>query len=314
VIDFRYHIVSLVAVFLALALGLFLGSTSLQSTVTHNLRQQAHRVTADNQSLENQNDALKNELSAEQKYVADVEPYAVAGKLVDAGVAVVSAPGVDDGDRNALLNALTLAGATVTADIRIDAGYLDPDQDVALGQLASQLAGAKPLPHASGAIQAATELARALVTRSGARIVSTKKVQLVLNTLSTGKMLSVHGDLPVRPADLALLLVPLGTAPDGSPQASQRDLGLIGLARALRRGASGLVVAAPTLESGANNGVIATMRADSGFAKTISTVDADDTAVGRVATVLALAAAPAGTAGSFGITQDPPLPSSSPPS
>jgi hypothetical protein len=68
------------------------------------------------------------------------------------------------------------------------------------------------------------------------------------------------------------------------------------------------------LESGANNGVIATMRADSGFAKTISTVDADDTSVGRVATVLALAAAPGGTAGSFGITQNPPLPSSSPPS
>jgi hypothetical protein len=31
-IDFRYHIVSIVAVFLALALGLFLGSTTLQST------------------------------------------------------------------------------------------------------------------------------------------------------------------------------------------------------------------------------------------------------------------------------------------
>ena len=46
-IDFRYHIVSIVAVFLALALGLFLGSTTLQSTVTRNLDRQANRVTGE---------------------------------------------------------------------------------------------------------------------------------------------------------------------------------------------------------------------------------------------------------------------------
>jgi hypothetical protein len=33
VIDFRYHVVSIVAVFLALALGLFIGATSLRGSV-----------------------------------------------------------------------------------------------------------------------------------------------------------------------------------------------------------------------------------------------------------------------------------------
>ena len=48
VIDFRYHVVSIVAVFLALALGLFLGSTTLQSTVTNQLHHQADLVTREN--------------------------------------------------------------------------------------------------------------------------------------------------------------------------------------------------------------------------------------------------------------------------
>ncbi|HEX3706256.1 MAG TPA: copper transporter [Mycobacteriales bacterium] len=312
VIDFRYHIVSLVAVFLALALGLFLGSTSLQSTVTHSLQKQADRVTTENQSLEGKNGQLGQELSASQAFADAVEPYAVSDKLVDAGIAVVSAPGVDDGDRSALIHTLVLAGATVTADVRLQSSYLDPNQDATLAQLASQLAGTHPLPTGDGATQAGTELARALVTRPGARITSTRRIELILSTLTDAKMISVSGNAPVRPADLVVVLVPVGSAPDGSASAVQQDNDLIGLARALRRGSSGLVVAAPTLQSGANNGVIAVIRADSSLTKTISTVDADDTSVGRVATVLALSAAPSGTTGRYGSTQKAPLPTTSP--
>jgi hypothetical protein len=311
VIDFRYHIVSLVAVFLALALGLFLGSTSLQSTVTHNLRKQADRVTTDNRSLESQKDQLSKTVSADQAYDAAVEPYAVSGRLVDAGVAVVSAPGVDSTARTALVHDLTLAGATITADVRVQSPYLDPNQDSELSQLATQLAGSHPLPRANGAIQVGTQLARALATRPGGKPTSAKRTNLILSTLSNAKMITVQGSAPVRPADLVVMLVPLGSAPDGSVPADQRDSDLMGLARALRRGSSGLVVAAPTLASGGDNGVIATMRADATFSKTISTVDADDTSVGRVATVLSLAAAPSGSTGRYGVTQQPPLPSAS---
>ncbi|HWB67559.1 MAG TPA: copper transporter [Mycobacteriales bacterium] len=311
-IDFRYHIVSLVAVFLALALGLFLGSTSLQSTVTHSLRQQANRVTADNQSLENQKDTLNAELSTQQAFASAVEPFAVSGRLVDAGVAVVSAPGVDSGARSALMTTLASAGATVTANVQLQSSYLDPDQDDTLGQLAQQLAGTRRLPHADGAVQAATELARALVARPGLRTPSSRQIDTILSTLSDGNMITIQGDPPAHPADLAVLLVPLGSAPDGSAAAVQQDSDLIGMATALRRDSSGVVVASPTLQSGANNGVLPSIRQDSSLSATVSTVDSDETPIGRIATVLALSQAPAGTTGQYGASQKQPLPTVSP--
>jgi hypothetical protein len=312
VIDFRYHIVSLVAVFLALALGLFLGSTTLQSTVTHSLRQQANRVTQENHSLETERDQLKSEVAAQQSFATAVESYAVAGKLAGTSVAVVSAPGVNNDARGRLITTLTNAGATVTADVRLQGGYLDSSQDTTWGQLAAQVAGTRPLPRTNGAGQAATELAHVLVNRPAAHITSARRIETVLSTFSAGKMLTLSGPAPVRPAELAVLLVPLGSAPDTSAIAVAQYDDLIALARELRHSSSGVVVAGPTIDATANGGALAAIRADQAVSKIVSTVDSDDTAVGRVATVLALAAAPGGTTGSFGIAQSPPLPSQSP--
>jgi hypothetical protein len=308
VIDFRYHIVSLVAVFLALALGLFLGSTTLQSTVTHNLRQQAHSVLARNDTLQEENDEANAALHKQQEFATSVESYAVAGKLVNTAVAVVSAPGVDSDDRDNLIDSLHTAGATVSSDVRLQNGFLDPDQDAAWGQLAAQLAGTRALPHTNGAGQAGSELARVLVGRPGARLASTRRIETVLNTFTQGNMISVAGQAPVRTADVAVMLVPVASVPDDSSVAETRNTDLIALARALRRGSSGLVVAGPTIVDGSNGGALAAMRADSTLSKSVSTVDADDTAVGRVATILALVEAPGGVAGRYGLSQSPPLP------
>ena len=45
-IDFRYHLVSIVAVFLALAIGIVLGSTELQGTTIDALRRHARTRSA----------------------------------------------------------------------------------------------------------------------------------------------------------------------------------------------------------------------------------------------------------------------------
>lgn len=310
-IDFRYHIVSLVAVFLALALGLFLGSTTLQSTVTHSLQHQADTVRANNHDLETKNSQLTNQIRAEQSFDNAVESYAVAGKLIDAGVAVVSAPGVDDGDRSRLMATLTEAGATVTADVRLQGSFLDPAQDSTWGQLAAQLAGPHALPATNGAGQAAFELAKVLVNRPGSSLASARRIETVLSTFSDAKMISVSGQAPVQQADLAILLVPLGSAPDNSVTQVAQNNDLIGVAQTLRELCSGLVVAGPTLTPISNGGALAAMRGDSDLSQIVSTVDADDTAVGRVATVLALAAAPGGTVGRYGASVTPPIPTAS---
>jgi hypothetical protein len=76
-------------------------------------------------------------------------------------------------------------------------------------------------------------------------------------------------------------------------------------------------VAGPTIQPGYGSGALGVARADSTLTKTVSTVDAIDTAAGRIATVIALANASTGRVGSFGLAtgeseDDAPLLSPSP--
>jgi Copper transport outer membrane protein, MctB len=315
VIDFRYHIVSIVAVFLALALGLFLGSTTLQSTVTRSLHHQANLVTKENRTAQAKNDVLSSELHAERGFTAAVEPYAVSEKLDGDTVALVSAPGVDGALRKSLTATLEEAGASVTADVQLQSSYLDPTQDAELGALAAEIPlPGHTLPSGNGASQVSALLADVLLVRPGHHPLPRSRVDGALSALSVGKFISVNGDPPDRPANLAVLLVP---APDPSVAptlASAQNTVLLGLAADLRGQSSGTVIGGPNPVAGDSGSALVAARADSTLTKRVSTVDFDisDPAAGRIAVVLALAVAPSGTVGQYGLAQTPPLPSPSP--
>ena len=53
-ISFRYHIVSIIAVFLALALGIVVGTTALNGPITKDLRHQVDSLKGDRNSLSDQ--------------------------------------------------------------------------------------------------------------------------------------------------------------------------------------------------------------------------------------------------------------------
>lgn len=315
-IDFRYHIVSLIAVFLALALGLFVGSTTLQSTVTNNLRKQADRVTGENRALGAQNKVLSNQLSDDRGFITAVVPYALANRLPGASVALVSAPGVSSDDRTGFITALTSAGATVTADVQLQSAYLDPTQDAELGGLAEQLRlpGHK-LPTANGSTEISSELAAVLAERPGRKPVSQTHVESTLSALTDGKFISVSGEPPTHPATLALMLVPAPNASLSPTTAQTQNTILLALATQLRRFTTSLVVAGPTQTPLVAGGALAAVNADSALSRTVSTVDlgnqAQDAAAGRISVVLALAD-PSGQPGEYGLGQSPPVPSGSP--
>jgi len=119
VIDFRYHVVSIVAVLLALALGLFIGGTSLRGTFANDINNRTTRVFNDNKKLEGQLSAVQGELNDERRFESAAEPLVLRNALIGQTVVVVSAPGVDGGTRNRLIDALTMAGATVSGDVRL---------------------------------------------------------------------------------------------------------------------------------------------------------------------------------------------------
>lgn len=315
-IDFRYHIVSLIAVFLALALGLFVGSTTLQSTVTNNLKRQADRVTGENRHLVAQNKVLNSQLSDNRGFIAAIGPYAVANRLSGASVALVSAPGVSSDDRSAFTTELAAAGASVTADVQLQSAYLDPTQDAELGGLAEQLKlPGHRLPTANGSTEISSELAAVLAERPGRNPVSRTHVESTLSALSDGKFISVSGNPPTHPATLAVMLVPAPNSSLSQATAQAQNTILLSLASQLRRFTTALVVAGPTQTPLVAGGALAAVDADSTLSKTVSTVDLgnqdQDAAAGRVSVVLALADL-SGKPGSYGLGQSPPVPSASP--
>jgi Copper transport outer membrane protein, MctB len=311
-IDFRYHVVSIVAVLLALALGLFLGSTTLQGRVFDDLKGRADQVNAENGTLRGQLRVANQQLTEAQQFDSALAPVVLSGQLTGETVALVSAPGVSGSDRSAISAALTQAGADVTADVRLSSSYVDPTQSAELGELAKQLPGRGVTTASSGAAAADAKLADVLVSRSAKTQVSAARISSTLDAFSAGKLISVSGVAPTRQASLGLLLVPAGDT--GTPVATLRAQAevLLSLGHDLGSTGEGAVVAGPASVAGVP-GVLDLARSTEGpIIKGVSTVDSDDLASGRIATVLVLEAALSGTAGAYGPAADSPLPSPSP--
>ncbi|MBM3675404.1 MAG: copper transporter [Actinobacteria bacterium] len=112
-INFRYHIVSLIAVFLALALGVVFGSTVVDRAIVDGLRSQIDNVEkhADDQKAENA--ALRAELDRTEAFVNDLAPFAVRGSLTNRNVALVAMRGANEVVVTGQAELLQTAGARV---------------------------------------------------------------------------------------------------------------------------------------------------------------------------------------------------------
>ena len=120
-INLRYHIVSLVAVFLAMALGIVIGSTVLKEgasratlTALAATSQELQHTSAD---LRARNDELLALNGQWQRFGHDVLPNLVRGRLQGRAAVVVDTDRVDDGTRRAVADALRAAGARVDAQL-----------------------------------------------------------------------------------------------------------------------------------------------------------------------------------------------------
>jgi hypothetical protein len=142
VIDFKYHVVSIVAVFLALAVGIVLGTNVLSGDVLKNLKAETTQLRKDSQDLRAQVAQQQSQLDQEQSFANALEPIAVSGRLRHERIAVVTLPGASKSVRDQLVKTLTSAGATVTAEVDIADPYTDPTQQSTLDELVRSLAPA----------------------------------------------------------------------------------------------------------------------------------------------------------------------------
>lgn len=115
----RYHLVSLTAVVLALALGVVLGASALSGRVLGAVTTDRDDLAARVQELEGTRTALDTRLQSTERLLGASAPAAVAGTLPGSAVALVATADADPSDVGAVASLVADAGARVTGRLAL---------------------------------------------------------------------------------------------------------------------------------------------------------------------------------------------------
>lgn len=127
-ISLRQHIFSLVAVFVALAVGIAAGSTVVRGPLLDSTRARLESAE-ENIAIERaENELLAAEVAQLERWAADGPAQLLGGRLEGRSVLVVVAGGTDDDVVAGVLRSLRAAAATVLGEIRLDPAVFDPEE------------------------------------------------------------------------------------------------------------------------------------------------------------------------------------------
>jgi len=114
-VNFRFHLVSLTAVFLALAAGITIGAGVVDRATVDQIERQLSDVARRREETNAENDQLRADLARWGQFSEQAGDQLVAGTLTDAPVVIVASTGVDRELVEGFAGALTSAGAAVDA-------------------------------------------------------------------------------------------------------------------------------------------------------------------------------------------------------
>ena len=306
-IDFRYYLVSIVSIFLALAVGIVLGAGPLQGDIGNRLTQQMMALRADKTQLRTDLESARRDAAARDTFSSAVAPAVMKERLTGKTVALVVAPGVDADLVKSVTTSLTAAGAKVGSTVTLTDAWADPTKTTLRNTVASPFASLVKAPvGASSPDQlAATVLARAILTGTDQPTERlTASAGAALAGLKAGDLINVTPDQIAPSSGVVFLGGPVkGSTPQ---EASARVAAYVQLVRVLDASGSGVVVAARsnTADGNTSADLVAAVRKDSDGVKVVSTVDDADLPMGQGTLILALAQQYTGGAGQYGLAAD----------
>jgi Copper transport outer membrane protein, MctB len=112
-ISFRFYLVSIVAVFLALALGVLLGTTVVNQGVIDDLNKRVDDAVNRSHQLRDQVGTLQTQMRGWEAFGRTVEPLLVTNQLSGRRVVIVTHEGVDLSEVDGVRQSLQEAGATI---------------------------------------------------------------------------------------------------------------------------------------------------------------------------------------------------------
>ncbi len=297
-IDFRYHIVSIVAIFFALGAGVLLGAGPLKNTGANVVKDQADR---DRAALTQAREDLIQAKALDKyrdDYVSKVTSGLVTGQLRDRKVALVTMPQADGQLVEDLTAELETAGAQVTTRVSLDNKLFTTEQRPLLDPLVNELVTAD-ITFAKDSTtyeRAGQVLARGVATTgSGEGQTIDDDSTRILSGLTGSKLFGVKP----TPKDRATLVVLVAGK---QPPAAADDSALsdaVDLAQGLDSGSDGVVIAG-TPDNMQDGTLLKTMRSDGDATKTVSSVDVANLPSGRATVVFALVEQAEGKAGQYG--------------
>lgn len=293
-ISFRYHIVSIVAVFLALALGIVVGTTALNGPITKDLRNQVNDVKKQRDSLAVQVKTLQGQVDDAGQFASTYGSQLVNGALSGKSVVLVSLPGASSGMQDGISQQVAAAGGKIGGRLTITKDYLDQSQSSGISALATgpNHPIGLTLPETSDAGKLGGALLAYVLVGKGQRT----DLRQVISGFSELHMVSQIGS-DITPGT-SVIVIGKGKLAANSYGAGAQ----LALVDALAH-SGGKVVVAGDHTAAAGGGVVAQVRGESADRGAVSTVDDADSSFGHVSTVLALSGMLKGQAGHYGTEQ-----------
>ena len=304
-ISFRYHIVSIVSVFLALAVGVALGGGPLKGEVDNTLVSQVQTDRQTKLALQSQITALRSSNTFTDDFAKTVAPGLIGGTLRGRVVTLVVLPTATQSDVSGLTDLVGVAGGTVSGTVRIGDQLVDAGDKQLVDELGNQLESRAPdvdiAPDASPYERIGALIARAIGTDVDQGAPVDGPATSILAGLSTTSLMSAEGKLKRRGS---LLLFVTGPGQGTAQQRQGASTIVSTLVDAVDQNTDGVVLAGPVASARAG-GQVKAVRDDVKVSRDVSTVDALGRSAGQVVAVMALAGQAAGRTGQYGAVDAP---------
>jgi Copper transport outer membrane protein, MctB len=287
-ISLRQHAISLAAVFLALAVGVVLGSGLLSDTLLSGLRDDKRQLQNQINALDEQKNALNEKLKSANDFDTAMAGRMVHDTLAGKSVVLFRTPDASDDVVNSLTRVVGEAGGTVTGVVSLTQQFVDANASEKLLSVvnSSILPAGSQLSTTSidQGSQAGDLLGIVLQINKNPATppVDDTQRQTALAALRETGFVS-YSDKQISAANTAIVVTGGALGDD----AGNRGSTVARFAAALAPHGSGTVLAGA---SGSSSGTaaVAVTRADPAMAAVVTTVDDVDAAAGRITTVLGL--------------------------
>lgn len=287
-IDFRYHLVSIISVFLALAVGIVLGAGPLQANLGDQLGDQVAALRTEKQALNDKLTTSEKTVDATAEYAEAVQQRVVSGRLASHRVVVVVLPSADGTMVTNLEEVVRQSGAALTGTVTVSPDWFDASQASDRAEAARSAAAALGLSTSATGDDLLVEVVTALTVSTTASGTSAQRTAAVKVLADAGLIDSSAAELTV--ADLAVVVS--GDYAGTEEAVGARSDTVRALVTALAGASRGAVVAGGETLAAAGQPVtsnaVQAVREKSETAALVATVDHARAGAGPATVVLAL--------------------------